>query len=267
MGSHSAEIDRLTRLTAALERLLITLDRRAHAASVLPARGRLPGPFASRRPVARGLEPAPPRPFQTDDEPDRIDFGRIEPGFAANPAWAALHGELRSRSSTSYLESEFIVVIDLSRSLLSGCRLDISDQSLDPRGPALGKLGALYFGVAAFLAVAESAGFVLRAVYAQDNHVHQDRSRTPRDFRTRVLAVMSDHLARTAGTVLADPSSTEAFSLAAGVSAVRSVGVRQRHRRHLRLPRPAGAGRTPAANAEIHRLARRSDGSPRRAAG
>jgi hypothetical protein len=226
MGRQPTEIDRLTRLTAALEGVLSALNRRALAASAQPARGRLPGPFLSQRPAARGMEPAPPRLFQPDDEPDRIDMGRIGPAFAANPAWAALNGELRSRHSTSYLESEFIVVIDLSRSLLSGCRLDVADQSLDPKASSAGKLGALYFGVAAFLAVAESAGFVLRAVYAQGNRAHQDRSRTPRDFRARVLAAMSDHLGRTARTALADPSSTEPFSLAAGLATVRSVGVR-----------------------------------------
>ena len=117
------------------------------------------------------------------------------------------------------------MVIDLSRSLLSGCRLDAADRDLDPNTPFAGKLGALYCGVAAFLAVAESAGFVLRAVYAQGNRVHQDRSRTPRDFRVPALAAMSDHLGRTARAA-GRPLQHRAILLAAGLTAVRSVGVR-----------------------------------------
>src|SRR5262249_5906997 len=50
--------------------------------------------------------------------------------------------------------------------------------------------------------------------------------RTPRDFRARVLSSMSGHLRRSAASALEDRPRTEAFSLAAGLGAVRSVGVR-----------------------------------------
>ena len=215
--------DRLADRLARFERMLGKLNLRARLASARSARGLSPGSFASRRPATRGFEPAPPRPFSLEDEPDRLEFGRIGVGFAVNPLWAAYNGELRTRQSTAYLESELVVVIDLSRSMLTGCRF-----TGDPEGndlPSPSKLEALYLAVTALLAGGEAAGFVLRVLYAQGDRVAQERTRTARDFRTRALTAMSGHLLRTARSGLEGGGAVEPFSLAHGLAAARAVRI------------------------------------------
>jgi hypothetical protein len=212
-------IDRFGRRLGRLERMLGGLQARARLASARPAHGQSPGSFASRRPTSRGFEPASPRPFSIEDEPDRLEFGRLGAGFAVNPAWALYNGELRIKQATSHLESELVVVVDLSRSMLSGCRVPDDESEL----PASGKLEALYLAVAAFLSAGESAGFVLRVLYAQGDRVVQERSRTARDFRAGVLSTMSGSLIKTARSGLEDPGAPEPFSIAYGLSAARAV--------------------------------------------
>src|SRR4051794_30819159 len=110
--------DRLRRAARALD----GLGRRGQIASRHLSRALIPGEFRSIHRTPVGYERDVPRPFTLEDDPRHLDPRRIPPSLGLGTLEEAiLRGEARLIQSIHFAESEFTLVIDLSRSMLSGC--------------------------------------------------------------------------------------------------------------------------------------------------
>ncbi len=217
MGRYQAmnESDRGRRLAdriARLERQLAVLGRRALLAAARVTENTLAADFRTRRSVPRGVERDVPSVFTLDDDPTALDLGHLGPSFAWNPAWSVLNGELRAVRSVLLAESECVLILDLSRSIYSGC-VGV-EWGADPDGPEWAKLEALYNAAAAFLGVAEAARFSLRIVSIHGGGFSEDRARSHHGWVASALAVMSRHLVATFRAAELCPESVERFALA-----------------------------------------------------
>lgn len=212
MGRATAVDDRLDGATNRLRESLAALGRRARVGAMMVGEGRLPGSFATRRPGTGGLEPESAGPFTLDDDPTTLDLGRLGRASVANPTLALLNGDLHARRTSPTVEIEMVLVVDLSRSMLTGGTSD------GDRGVPV-KLGALYSVVAALLALGAASKFTMRVILASGGAVLDRRTRQPRDFLARILVTMSDELSRRWRASLLAPGASEPFSLAAGLTA------------------------------------------------
>jgi len=222
--NQSERVARLADRIARLERQLAALGSRARLAAARASANTLPADFRTRRSVARGVERDVPGIFTLDDDPATLDLGRLGPSFALNPAWSVLNGELRVARSVLLAESDCVLILDLSRSVFSGCLG--AEWGDDPDGPEWAKLTAVYNTAAAFLGVAEAARFSLRVVYIHGGGFTEDRARSHSGCVARALSVMSRHLVETFREAERRPDSIERFALGDALSVPLRLKVR-----------------------------------------
>jgi hypothetical protein len=207
-------------LETRLERLAAVLqghEQQAWRASAHVSRNLVPGEFRSPYRLPFGLERDIPRVFTQDDDAAHIDTRRVGPSMAIRSVGEAiLRGELRLVQSIHHAEAEFMIVVDVSRSILSGCFLGRELESLAE--PSTSKLQALYLAVAAYLQIAEATGFAVRAIYLCGRSPEEERSRAPRHFAQRVLVNMSRYLVESYRSAENDPDHREEFLLAYGLN-------------------------------------------------
>jgi hypothetical protein len=184
-------------------------------------KGMFPGEFASSLRVVHGIERAEPRPFTMDDDPSAIDLSHISPRAFEDLARAAVLGELRVIESVRQVESELVVVIDLSRSMLAGC----FGKDGVPRDLHLSKLGSLFYAAAVFLHLGEAARFVMRAIYVTGQGIPSDRTRSPANFSQIVMLRMQRLLERCHEAANRNSDAAEPFSLCYGLAQVLALRV------------------------------------------
>jgi hypothetical protein len=203
---------RLSDRIARLERQLAELGRRGRLAAARLSEHRVAADFRTRRSAARGVERDVPAVFTLDDDPGALDLGRLGASFPLNPAWSMLNGELKVTRSVLLAEAECILIIDLSRSVFSGCLGVEWGEGL--RGPEWSKLEALYSATAAFLGAAEVARLSIRIVSIHGGTFSEERSRSCGAYVASALALMSRRLVATFRTAEDQPESVERFALA-----------------------------------------------------
>jgi len=183
---------RLAARTALLERRLAALGRGCRLAAARLSENTLLADFRTRRTSVRGIERDVPGVFTLEDDPSTLDLGRLGSSFAVSPTWSILNGELRVNRSVLLAESECVVILDLSRSVFSGCLGFHWGE--DPDGPEWMKLTALYHAATAFLSVVAAARFSIRVVYIHDGRFTEERVGSHHGAVARTLASMSRHL-------------------------------------------------------------------------
>ncbi len=213
--------DRIQRLASVLE----GHEQQAWRTSAHVSRNLVPGEFRSPYRLPFGLERDVPRVFTNDDDPAHLDTKRVGPTLALRGLGEAiLREEMRLIQSVHRAEAEFIVVADVSRSMLSGCFAGGELESLS--SPAPSKLHALYLAACAYLRIAESIGFAVRAIYLCGKTLEEERSRTPRHFAQRVLAAMTRHLLDSYRRAEENPDDREDFLMAYGLNMALRVQTR-----------------------------------------
>lgn len=197
--------------TALLERRLDALSRHGRLAAARLSESRLPAEFRTRRAASRGIERDVPDVFTLDDDPAALDLCRLGPSFAINPAWSVLNGELRAARSVLLAESECVLIVDLSRSILSGCLGHELREAVE--SPEWAKLTALYHAVAAFLGVVEAARFKVRVIQLHGGVLRERQGQSHHGLTAAVLAEMSQHLVASFREAERQPGLTEPFAL------------------------------------------------------
>jgi len=178
----------LRRYTEALVQRIPEWCEARRASPAFTSRAVASGEFRSRRITARGMEKGEPRAFLLDDDPSDIDFGRLPPSAGSDLLGAALRGELRIVPSIRVIETQFVVVVDVSRSMLAGF---IARRVEAMTAADTAKLRALFFVVAAYLHLAAGLGFRVRVVYARGTRTFvESTGGTPRQVLLAVLARM-----------------------------------------------------------------------------
>lgn len=216
MARRLTPAERLDTLTAALVRELPAWCRRGRAATRYRSRGLVSGELSSPRWIVRGIERAAPRPFTLDDDPAALDLRRLPPLAALDFGLAAVTGRLRLVPAVRTLESELVVVVDLSRSMLGGF-FDLRRSGGAADGSA--RLGGLFATVACFLDLAAELGFRRRVILCWGRRLVEERPRAAEDFVPRVLSGMRELLVRRHRRAERHPGAVETFHMAAGLRA------------------------------------------------
>jgi hypothetical protein len=184
-----------------------------------PAHGSVqyrPGEFLTPARVSRASEIDTPSVFMPWDDPDEIDWARIPPVASLSMGAAIALGEILKTGSRFQAEWELIVVIDLSRSMLSA-PFPLKKGVLGRDGMET-KLGALFKSVGAFIHVAEAAGFILRTLYLAGGGVaFEERVLRPKAYALRAMILMRDYLTEALSIVQEEPETTEHFCLGKGI--------------------------------------------------
>jgi hypothetical protein len=238
----SAVRGRIQRLRAQLKNLRMTLER-----EVGPLTGTFfAGEIRSRLRVMHGLEREIPDVFRPGDDARQIDIRHLPATLAISTLETVIaRQQVRRERFTHYSDTELILVLDLSLSMLTGHENDVSGQrlsnsdrienvhsgSLSDEGPPdrlarRDKLWGLYLAAFIFLTLGEKAGFVLRAIYARDGRGEFERALRPRDFRFMVLDRMTEELVHAYGRAERDAAGTENDSLGPGLRAALAVRAR-----------------------------------------
>jgi hypothetical protein len=136
---------------------------------------------------------------------------------------AAIDGKLRVVPSLKTIESEFIAVVDLSRSMLEGF---ISLYQSAPVRDRSGKLNALFFAVAAFLHLAAGMGFRLRVVLSSGKRTAQERGGPPLALMHSTLSRMRSVLRLSRDRAEANRELSQEFNLRTALEV--PIGVRTR---------------------------------------
>jgi len=180
-------------------RRLNTFGQRRRRSCQLESQRMLHGEFRSRHRTAYGMERDVPRVFELDDDPACLDLRHLDPMLIEQGLMEAiLAGRMRLIQSILLVESEFIVVVDLSPSILGGC---FSDRGgiVDRTTSVESSLGSLCCAVGAFIELAEASRFAIRVLYMHGDRIGEDRARNPQDFLQRVTATMRQSLLKTYG--------------------------------------------------------------------
>ncbi len=216
---------RLSKPTERLAEMLGTLGKQAALGSALSTRNQVPGEFRSPYRFPTGLERDVPRVFTFEDDPIHIDTRHIPPSLVMySLAEAILRDDIRMVQSIHRGESKIIVLVDLSRSILSGCFLGDDISSLSSPGGS--KLQSLYFAASAYLRIAEATGFVVRVVFLHGSTPYQQPRLALRNYAQQVLFSMGQRLVDSHDRAEKSPESREPFLLRAGLNLALAV----RHR-------------------------------------
>lgn|GEM_PF-5581538 len=176
----------------------------------------LQGEFITPARVPRNPEVDIPSVFMPWDDPGEIDWARIPPVASLSMGAAIALRELLKTSSRFQAEWEFIVVIDLSRSMLSEGMLQKNGASNDKKVNA--KLDVLFKSAAAFIHVAEAAGFILRTLYVAGGRVaFEERVLRPKAYALRAMILMRKFLLNTFSRTLENLEEVEPYSLGKGL--------------------------------------------------
>ncbi|HEY6764290.1 MAG TPA: hypothetical protein VI386_05920 [Candidatus Sulfotelmatobacter sp.] len=214
----------LALLTQALARQLPNWCARGKASTQHMSAGWVAGEFRSRRIVARGMERGDPRPYTIDDDPAMIDTARLPPVAAYDVATAIATGELRLVQAHHTVESEFVALVDLSRSMLEGF-FDPWVMPIRRQYDAV-KVPPLFYTVAAFLYLAASLGFRMRVICSQGRHIHEERFGAISSLLNVTLGRMRIALIDSQRRAAHDSSLSEPFNLAVALHAALRVRVR-----------------------------------------
>lgn len=169
------------------------------------------GEFRSKHRVPKGIERAEPRVFTVDDNVDCLDLRRIPPVLVTRSLGHALHrGEMRAIQSIHYAEAEFILVLDMSRSMLVGWFQ--YEKEYSTREPAQTKIEALYNASCAFAGVAEATRFSIRTLCVRKDFP-MDYIRIPQNIIPRILNRMNHSLVKSYEDILGNPKEPEGFLL------------------------------------------------------
>jgi len=212
-----------------LEELLEDLSRRCkkgYISTLHRSRARLPGDFRSNFLTLKAPEIAEPRPFSLDDDIETLDMGRMSRSILWSLPLAVAENSLRVIQSRLFTESEFIIVIDLSRSMLAGSLPKGGKKSLEKPRIEIKKIESIYYAVTNFLSVAESARFVLRVIYINGGKFEQERYRNAKDYAQRALAIMNQGLKRTYNATEKDPASIEDYAMGPALQSIFPVKVK-----------------------------------------
>lgn len=208
-----------------MARFLEGLGRQAWRSSPLVTRGLLPGEFRSLYRFPTGLERDAPRAFTADDDARYLDTRHVPPSLAiASLGEAMLRGETRLVQSIHHAESEFVLLLDLSQSMFSGCFAGGGAE--DWGRPARTKLQALYTNAAAYLSLAEATHFAVRVIFVHGDVPEQRRARTPRGLMPQVLAGMTERLNASYRRAEEDPGAREGFLLGPALNLASAVRAR-----------------------------------------
>jgi len=223
MAGEIADGDALAVLTRALVRQLPDWCIRAKFSSQYISAKSFSGALASRRVVARGIERADPRPYTAADDPSAIDTGRLPVTAAYSLPIAIAAGELRLVQAVNTVESEFVAVVDLSRSILAG----FFEPWVTP-APAYDviKVPPLFYAVAAYVYLAAGLGFRLRVICSQGFHTHEERSSNVASLLDATVRRMRAAMLDAQRTANANQALVEPFNLAFALRAVLGVRVR-----------------------------------------
>jgi len=201
----------LDALTSELARVLPRWCDQAANSARLVSRSQTVGELRSRRVVMRGAERHEPRDFDPDEhEPSEIDMGRLPAEAATDFVGAAMNGKLRVVPAVKTVESEFTVVVDLSRSILEGF---VSRERTEQGGIADAKINGLFFSAAAFFHVAARIGFQMRVLYSLDKQWRRDLGGRPEALLAKMLAGIRDVLTASRNRAEADPGNVQHFNL------------------------------------------------------
>jgi hypothetical protein len=217
--------ERLAKFLHELELEMAGFHKIPLSKSLYSSKPLIPGEFRTHSRKVMDIERDAPRVFTMDDDPTNIDLGRLPQTICYSLAHAALQGDLRLIQSVKFTESEFIAIIDLSRSMLANCFGE--EERISPQNREMLKLRKLYFVASAFLYLAEFEKFILRAICARGRNVHQDRTRIPKEFARQVTSVMSNILIQSHSEAEKDFSDKECLTtLETGIITALSVRVR-----------------------------------------
>ncbi len=208
---------RFTQRLEAMTRLLTQLDGQARFLLQHVSYNILPGEFRSPFRFPTGLERDVPRALTLDDDPGLIDMHTIPPSLAAHSlAEAILREDMRLIQSVHHSESKFLLIVDLSRSMLSGCFTGNDPAQLSV--PAQSKLQGLYQAVSVYLRIAEATGFVLRAIYLHERVPEEQPFLGPRNFAQQAMFVIKVRLLKTYRFAEESPGSREPFLMKGGLN-------------------------------------------------
>lgn len=153
------------------------------------------GEQRSPRVVPRGPEPEVPRPLTLDDDLAWLDHRRVE-ALAQMPFAVALaNGLLRTVPARREVTGECVTLVDLSRSMLSGCLADPLSTGGSAAAILASKIAISLCAAASVQAAAGGAQFALRAVLLRRGGGVADvlKSPRPQGFSVRVIDQMQNH--------------------------------------------------------------------------
>jgi len=209
--------DRVEQRVKSLTQVFARLGRQARFALAHVSQNIVPGEFRTAYRFPVGLERDVPRTFTFDDDPALIDTRHIPPTLALRTLGEAIMREdMRMNQAIHHGESRFLLLVDLSRSMLSRCFH--GDKTTDFAIPAKSKLRALYLAVSTYMRIAEATGFVLRAMYLHGRAPEEQAISGPRNLTQQVLLSMSTRLIQTYRKAEASPASCEPFLLRGGLN-------------------------------------------------
>jgi hypothetical protein len=168
-----------------------------------------------------GLEKDISDVFRIGDNPETIDHRR-PPAFAAAYGWGAAvaRGAVRKGRYVRHVDAQLIVIMDLSRSMLTGWfdRQDSRDSdNTEKRYP---KLDALFMATSALGAIAERAGFRFRTVGAKPGKEQLSAPGRTSDVRYAALANAQDELLDSLRVSNRNPQRKEPWALAGGIEPI-----------------------------------------------
>ncbi len=156
---------------------------------------RIEGGLRSRQVIPRGPDLETPRTLTPDDDLAWLDHRRLEALAEMSLAVALVTGRLRTVPARREVTGECVTLVDLSRSMLSGCLAEASGQGEMAVSGSTGKLSASLAAAASVQAAAGGAQFSLRAALLREGGAITDVLRSPRPlgFSERVVDKMLHH--------------------------------------------------------------------------
>jgi hypothetical protein len=204
-----------------------------------------PGEIRSRLRVTHGLDQETSDVYRPGDEASQIDMRHLPATLSTHPLETVIAlQQVRIKRFTHYSDTELILVLDLSLSMVTGAggasaRLraggptvgDVHTGALSEFGPPEkaepgDKLWGLYLATTLFLTLGERAGFVLRAICCNDNQAEMERAVHPRAFRFNTLNRVADTLVEAYKLAEFEPDGKEASALSSGLEAALEVRAR-----------------------------------------
>ena len=205
----------LKRRLDSLNKRLSEIGRQARIASSHVSHNVVPGEFRSPYRYPIGFERDVPRVFTIDDDPSGIDTRHVPPSLVCRSlSEAILREDMRLIQSVHHGESRFALIVDLSRSMLSGCLM--GGDMIELHSPARAKLQCLFLAVSVYLRIAEASGFVLRAIFLHGHAPCQEPPSAPRNFMQQVLYSMHQRLLESYRVADTQPDDREPFLLRSG---------------------------------------------------
>ncbi len=180
-----------------------------------------PGEMRSKNRANHGLEQETSEIFSPGDDARLIDVRRLPSSLAYQSLETVIaRREMVRQTFRHYSDTELVIILDLSLSMLTGCR----DRSQNSRSVFYGdKLWGLYLAANIFLTLGEQVGFILRIVYARDGTSENLNLVGNMDIRLTAVDRLSENLLVVFSNANKNPSSIEKFSIAGGLEEALNV--------------------------------------------